>query len=76
MPKYIIDFARQKNYDFVTFLLLDDGFISKQLKYHGIIKFPFDSYKLIIHNNKKKDIVSLFKKTRKIYLNFGDTDFM
>jgi len=74
--KFIISIARKGEYDCLTFVLADDGFISKQMKFHGIVRYPFDYYRLIVHNNKDKDIATLFKQSKKIYLNFSDTDIL
>jgi len=74
--KFIVSLAREHGYDSLTFYLLDDGFISKQMKYHGMFKYPFDYYSLMVRNNKDKDIATLFKQSKKVYLNFSDTDIL
>lgn len=77
--KYIIReikiIAKKRKIAGVTFLLLDNGFISSIVKNSGFLKFPLKLH-LMMQNTCKEQIVEDFIKSKKVFLTSCDTDLL
>jgi hypothetical protein len=75
MVRFVLARARELGCDCAAMLLLDGGPLRRRLKRAGFLKSPY-AFNLIVHNCGRGDTAGAFKRSKRIRLNWSDTDML